>query len=116
MAEYLQEAGHPAGNSIATWQRHGSVCGGDASSGRKQSPAHDPYQVVSESLLDKGCRQELFSFAAATTLDLGQAETLALLTTRDCAARLQFVVAAVEPYLAEQRARASVAKALGDAS
>lgn len=69
-------------------------------------------QVVSEQL-GKDTRQELFSFAAACMLELGPAERLALLLSRDRAARLQWVTAAVAPYLDEQRAKASVAKALG---
>ena len=45
-------------------------------------------------------------------LELGPAERLALLTSTDRAARLQWVAAAVAPFLEEQRARASVARAL----
>ncbi len=45
-------------------------------------------------------------------LELGPAERLALLTSTDRAARLQWVAAAVAPFLQELRARASVARAL----
>ncbi|KAG2491811.1 hypothetical protein HYH03_009971 [Edaphochlamys debaryana] len=109
LADVLTDAGHPAGMQIAMWQRHGSVYGSVKDG--KDSTA-DPYSVMSERL-GKDVRQELFSFAAALMLELGPAERLALLTATDRAARLQWVAAAVAPYLEEQRARASVAKVLG---
>lgn len=49
-------------------------------------------------------------------LELGPAESLALLTTTDRVARLQFVAAAVAPFLQEQRAKASLARVLGSGS
>lgn len=61
-------------------------------------------QSVGESLA-KDVRQELFSFSCATSLELGQAEALALLITRDRGSRLQYVLQAVDPYLNELRAR-----------
>ncbi|KAG2426497.1 hypothetical protein HXX76_011726 [Chlamydomonas incerta] len=108
LAEHLTAAGHPAGAQISMWQRFGSVYGGGRAA---RQPADDPYSVLSERL-GKDTRQELFSFAAAGMLELGPAERLALLTSTDRAARLQWVAAAVAPFLEEQRARASVARAL----
>ncbi|KAG2452369.1 hypothetical protein HYH02_002615 [Chlamydomonas schloesseri] len=108
LAEHLTAAGHPAGAQISMWQRFGSVYGGGRAA---REPADDPYSVLSERL-GKDTRQELFSFAAAGMLELGPAERLALLTSTDRAARLQWVAAAVAPFLEEQRARASVARAL----
>ncbi|EFJ44671.1 hypothetical protein VOLCADRAFT_95111 [Volvox carteri f. nagariensis] len=108
-ADYLTEGGHPAGTSISMWQRHGSVYG-DVKQGK--DAMQDPYAVLSERL-GKDTRQELFSFAAAGLLELGPAESLALLTSTDRAARLQWVTAAVTPYLEEQRAKASLARVLG---
>ncbi|GLC33283.1 hypothetical protein PLESTB_000351000 [Pleodorina starrii] len=109
IADYLTEAGHPAGTSISMWQRHGSVYG-NVKQGKDAT--QDPYAVLSERL-GKDTRQELFSFAAASMLELGPAESLALLTSTDRAARLQWVAAAVEPFLEEQRAKASLARVLG---
>ncbi|GLI65622.1 hypothetical protein VaNZ11_009192 [Volvox africanus] len=109
IAEYLTDAGHPAGTSISMWQRHGSVYG-NVKQGKDAT--QDPYAVLSERL-GKDTRQELFSFAAACMLELGAAESLALLTSTDRAARLQWTSAAVTPYLQEQRAKASLVKALG---
>lgn len=113
IAEHLQAEGHPAGNRIAMWQRHGSVYG--SSGGDGPQAAQDPYQFVGEAV-GGDLRQELFSFAAACVLELGQAEALALLTSTDRAARLEWVLAAVEPYLQEQRARASMTQVLQDAA
>jgi len=62
--------------------------------------------------LGKERRQELFSFAAASLLDLGMAERLALLQSKDTAARLQFVAVAVQPYLQDLVARVSVQQAM----
>ncbi|GIL91734.1 hypothetical protein Vretimale_14864 [Volvox reticuliferus] len=109
IADYLTDAGHPAGTSISMWQRHGSVYG-NVKQGKDAT--QDPYSVLSERL-GKDTRQELFSFAAAGMLELGPAESLALLTSTDRAARLQWISAAVTPFLEEQRAKASLVKALG---
>lgn len=57
-------------------------------------------------------RQELFSFAAASVLELGLPERLALLQCRDTAARLQFVAAAVQPHLQDLVARVTLQQAL----
>lgn len=43
VAQYLTNAGVPAGQRIATWQRMGSVYDGDT--GGKEKPTADPYQV-----------------------------------------------------------------------
>ncbi|PNH07805.1 hypothetical protein TSOC_005692, partial [Tetrabaena socialis] len=109
IAQYLTDAGHPAGNAISTWQRHGSLYG---AVNRGKDAVQDPYAVLSEQL-GGDTRAELFSFAAACLLELGPAEQLALLTSRDRAARLRWVAAAVGPFLEEQRARASVERVLG---
>jgi hypothetical protein len=68
-------------------------------------------QVVRDSV-GKERRQELFSFAAASVLELGLPERLALLQCQDTAARLQFVAAAVQPHLQDLVARVSVQQAL----
>ncbi|GFR47265.1 hypothetical protein Agub_g8952 [Astrephomene gubernaculifera] len=109
LAQHLQAAGHPAGNAISMWQRHGSVYGNSKGA---DAAVQDPYSFMSERL-GKHTRQELFSFAAAGMLELGPLESLALLNCTDRAARLQWVAAAVEPFLETQRARAAVARALG---
>lgn len=57
-------------------------------------------------------RQELFSFAAASVLELGLPERLALLECRDTSARLQFVAVAVQPHLQDLVARVSLQQAL----
>jgi hypothetical protein len=41
-ADYLRAAGVPAGEAIATWQRHGSVYG---TTGARKKSAADPYTV-----------------------------------------------------------------------
>lgn len=71
----------------------------------------DPYQMARDKLAGRR-RQELFSFAAAQLLELGLPERLALLQCRDTSGRLQFVAAAVQPYLADLVARASVKQAM----
>lgn len=108
-AEYLRAAGVPAGEAIATWQRHGSVYGSRAA---PKAAAADPYQALREAV-GKDRRQELFSFAAAGCLELGAAERLALLLSRDTAARLAYVAAAARPHVADLAARAAVRGALG---
>lgn len=60
----------------------------------------------------KSLRQELFSFAAAGLLDLGTVERLALLASTDCAARLEWTLAAVTPHLAELRMQAQLQRAV----
>jgi hypothetical protein len=62
--------------------------------------------------LGKERRQELFSFAAASVLELGLPERLALLHCTDTAARLQYVAAAVQPFLADLVARISLQQAI----
>lgn len=66
--------------------------------------------------MGKERRQELFSFAAASVLELGLPERVALLQCRDTAARLQFVAAAVQPHLQDLVARVSVRQALVNSS
>lgn len=68
-------------------------------------------QLVRDNMC-KERRQELFSFAAASVLELGLPERLALLQCRDTAARLQFVAAAVQPHLQDLVARVSLQQAL----
>jgi hypothetical protein len=64
--------------------------------------------------MGKERRQELFSFAAASLLQLGLPEQLALLQCQQTSARLQFVAAAVQPHLQDLLARVSVQRALVD--
>lgn len=73
---------------------------------------HAPPQVVRE-LLSAHERREFLSFAAAQMLELGLPERLALLLSRDTGARLQYVMAAVEPHLQRLQAQAAVKRALG---
>lgn len=68
-------------------------------------------QLVRDSMC-KERRQELFSFAAASVLELGLPERLALLECRDTAARLQFVAVACQPHLQDLVARVSLQQAL----
>ena len=63
--------------------------------------------------LDKGRRQELFSFAASQMLELGLPERSALLGSQDTGGRLQYVLTALRPYLRELEARASLRGVLG---
>ncbi|WIA18119.1 hypothetical protein OEZ85_009597 [Tetradesmus obliquus] len=108
VADYLIKAGGSTGDKIATWQRMGSVYGQTSS---KKKPPQDPYQAARDQL-GKERRQELFSFAAASVLELGLPERLALLHCTDTAARLQYVAAAVQPFLADLVARVSLQQAM----
>eukprot|EP00878_Enallax_costatus_P026815 GHUV01028817.1.p1 GENE.GHUV01028817.1~~GHUV01028817.1.p1 ORF type:complete len:243 (+),score=87.98 GHUV01028817.1:1235-1963(+) len=108
VADYMIKAGGVAGSKIATWQRMGSVYGNP---GARKKTVQDPYQMARDLLAGRR-RQELFSFAAAQILELGLPERLALLECRDTSARLQFVAAAVQPYLADLLARVSVKQAM----
>lgn len=72
----------------------------------------DIYALAARALTGER-RAELFSFAAASLLELGVPERLALLQSTDTAARLQFVDAAVRPFLAQLLARVSVSRAVG---
>lgn len=110
MATYLQQTGHPAGNKISTYLRHGSVYKGTQSDIKKK--AQDPYQLTREAL-GKVQRRELFSFAAAAMLELRLPEQLALLQSRDTAARMQWTLEAVRPTLQRLQAHAALVKALG---
>ena len=105
----LKAAGHKAASAIDTWRRHGSVY----SSQRVPREAHgDPYTDVAEQM-GKARRQELFSFAVCQLLTTGTPERAALLLSQDTAGRLQFVLEALRPYLAELGAKASLKGALG---
>ena len=105
----LKAAKHPAANMIDTWRRHGSVYG---SSSNSSLEAHaDPYTQVSEKV-GRLRRQEMYSFAASQLLQLGVPEAAALLLSRDTAGRLQFVLEAARPYLAQLSAEAALKGAL----
>ena len=83
------------------------------SSQRVPREAHgDPYTDVAEQM-GKARRQELFSFAVCQLLTTGTPERAALLLSQDTAGRLQFVLEALRPYLAELGAKASLKGALG---
>lgn len=104
----LKESGHRAATAIDIWRRHGSVYGS------QRSPRNiyaDPYTEVAE-LLGKARRQELFSFAVSQLLQLGTAERAALLLSQDTAGRLQYVLEAARPFLADLSAKASLKAAL----
>ncbi|KAL4442990.1 hypothetical protein ABPG77_008481 [Micractinium sp. CCAP 211/92] len=104
----LKEAGHVAAGHIDMWRRHGSVY---KTRGRAAAAAADPYEAVREAL-SKHRRQELFSFAAAQLLVMGTPERAALLLSQDTGARLNFVLAALHPYLLELQAKASLKRQL----
>lgn len=104
----LKEAGHVAAGHIDMWRRHGSVYKTRA---RTAAAAADPYEAVREAL-SKHRRQELFSFAAAQLLVMGTPERAALLLSQDTGARLNFVLAALHPYLRELQAKAALKRQL----
>ncbi|KAJ9534371.1 hypothetical protein QJQ45_016070 [Haematococcus lacustris] len=99
-----------AGFSIAAWQRQGSIYGSSSKSSRAMG---DPYQVAAEQLLGQEVRQELFSFTAASLVDLSQEQQLALLNSRDTLVRLHWLSQAVQPFLDQLQAKAAVQAALG---
>jgi len=103
----LKAAKHPAATSIEMWRR-------SSTPRRANTPKEthaDPYIQASE-LLGRLRRQEMYSFAAATLLQLGIPEATALLLSRDTAGRLQFVLEAARPYLAQLSAEAALKGAL----
>ncbi|KAG7669371.1 hypothetical protein Ndes2437B_g05527 [Nannochloris sp. 'desiccata'] len=103
----LKAAKHPAATSIDMWRRSSTT-----NSGNIPKEAHaDPYTHASE-LLGRLRRQEMYSFAAASLLQLGVPEATALLLSRDTAGRLQFVLEAARPYLAQLSAEAALKGAL----
>ncbi|KAI7845905.1 hypothetical protein COHA_000638 [Chlorella ohadii] len=104
----LKEAGHQAAGHIDMWRRHGSVY---KKQSRAAAAAADPYEAIRESI-GKGRRQELFSFAVAQLLVMGTPERAALLLSQDTGARLNFVLAALRPYLLELQAKASLKRSL----
>mmetsp|Transcript_43195 Transcript_43195/g.102515 ORF Transcript_43195/g.102515 Transcript_43195/m.102515 type:complete len:373 (+) Transcript_43195:729-1847(+) len=86
--DYLIQSGSRAGHSISQWMRAGTATGGSAKSrsGSANSPM-DPYEAVRDSMHPQ--RSELFSFAAASLLEMGVPERIALLRSQDTGARLQ---------------------------
>mmetsp|Transcript_7892 Transcript_7892/g.19725 ORF Transcript_7892/g.19725 Transcript_7892/m.19725 type:complete len:350 (-) Transcript_7892:1498-2547(-) len=110
LGQALSDAGYTAaGHSIGMWMAQGSVYG-KAAARRKRN--QDPYELAAGSLLGEAARRELFSFAAAELLDLDLATRLALLNSQDTTARLQWISAAVQPYVAELQARTALSTAL----
>lgn len=81
------------------------------------SPAHtapaSPRLQAMRQQLGGERRRELFSFACAGMVELDLAARLALLLSQDTGARLQYVLAAVQPHLEQLRARAAVKDAVG---
>lgn len=106
----LKASGHRAATAIDMWRRHGSVYEGQRT---PQQAYADPYTDMAEKL-GRSRRQEMFSFAVAQLLQLGKPEAAALLLSRDTAGRLQFVLEAARPYLAQLSAAAALKTALGD--
>lgn len=106
----LAAAGHPAAAAIDTWRRSGSAYSAQRA---QQRPHADPYASVQEEVVGRRRRQELFSFAVVQLLDLGKAEAAALLLSRDTGARLQYALHALQPFVAQLAAKASVKGALG---
>jgi len=105
LGQAMASAGHAGGYEVDAYMRQPSVYG---KLHRAKTRSHDPYTLVSEKL-GKHTRQELFSFSAASLIDgMGNVERLMLLTSRDTAARLGFVLQALDPYLQELRAKLSV--------
>ena len=78
----------PCAPQVATWQRSGQQ--------RRVGGVADPYAHVAEEV---GCgrRAEMFSFAAASLLDLGLPERIALLLTRSTLGRLEVRVPGLAP-------------------
>jgi hypothetical protein len=104
----LKAAKHPAATSIEMWRRSSTT----TRSANRLTEAHaDPYTQASE-LLGRLRRQELYSFAATSLLQLGVPEATALLLSRDTAGRLQFVLEAARPYLSQLSAEAALKGAL----
>lgn len=106
----LKASGHRAATAIDMWRRHGSVY--ESQRAPEQAYA-DPYIDMAEKL-GRSRRQEMFSFAVAQLLQLGKPEAAALLLSRDTAGRLQFVLEAARPYLAQLSAAAALKNALSD--
>ncbi len=81
MLRVIEKPAYTAGQ-VATWWRSG----GRQQADRRQ--AANPYAEVAEEV---GCsrRSEMFSFAAASVLDMGLPERLALLLTQSTLGRLQ---------------------------
>ena len=91
----------------------GGMAGAGSSEAAPASSSEDPYFAVS-SRVAAAARRELFSFAAAATMDLGLEEAVALLQCTDTVGRLAWVLAAAQPALATLEARAAVDSALAD--
>lgn len=70
-----------------------------------------PYQVIGENSY-KYQRQELFSFAAASLVAESVNERLALLTSRNTRAKLEWTLASAEPYLEQLRTEFGIYNAL----
>jgi len=95
-AEYLSDVGYAAGNDISTWRRFGGGGGGGPPA---RPPAADPYSALLERHA-KARRQELFSFAAAQTLDLGPSQRASFRRRQAAAARLAAPAIAIAPAVA----------------
>lgn len=72
--------------------------------------ASNPYWAARETIA-KPARQEAFSFAAASMVDLGPEEQQSLLQLLDTGARLAWVLEAVTPHRASLRAKHSLLRA-----
>jgi hypothetical protein len=88
--------------------RHGSVY---KSAPREAAAPPDPYAAITEQL-GKARRQELYSFAVAQLLVMGTPERAALMLSQDTGARLNFVLAALRPYMLELQAKAALMRSL----
>lgn len=109
--DYLMQAGGAAGQSIKQWMRAGSSVGKEAKSkSNAGGSAVDPYEAVARVMTPR--RPELFSFAAASLLDLDVPAKLALLRSLDTAGRLQWVLSAIQPFQQELRTRYTLQKTL----
>eukprot|EP00897_Mesotaenium_endlicherianum_P003915 jgi/Mesen1/3551/ME000199S02702 len=118
--------------NIAVWKKmhagaraHADAHGGGRGEGKGKGALHaatregggggaddgaNPYWAAREKLA-KGARQEMFSFAAASTVDASPEEKLALLAIRSTGRRLDWVLEAVRPHLAVLRAKHALLQA-----
>mmetsp|Transcript_5609 Transcript_5609/g.15699 ORF Transcript_5609/g.15699 Transcript_5609/m.15699 type:complete len:307 (-) Transcript_5609:447-1367(-) len=108
--DYLIQDGDVAGRSISQWLRSSPDGSSTKSKSRSGFTADDPYKAVRDSLNPR--RTEIFSFSAACIVDMGIPERLALLRSLETDGRLQWVRSAIEPYLAELRAKAALQRTL----
>ena len=109
----LKAAGHQAASAIDMWRRHGSVYKSPGGA-QVDSTIQDPYSELSERLA-KPTRQEMYSFALASLLQMGIPEAGALLLSQSTEDRLVWISeACIRPYLAQLQAQAALINAVNE--